>query len=84
MTAPYQLQRDADLRPLNTFGVHARAPWLLQVDEPSALAEALRRLVALHGAPKVWAQIVKRAMAQPVGWEASAAAYADLYESILR
>ena len=49
-----------------------------------AFAEALRRLVALHADSKTWAQIVKRAMAQPVGWDASAAVYARLYESILR
>jgi starch synthase len=49
-----------------------------------AFAEALRRLVALHADSKTWGQIVKRAMAQPVGWDASAAVYAQLYESILR
>ena len=32
----------------------------------------------------VWTQLQKRAMAQPVGWDASAAVYAQLYESILR
>ena len=41
MTALYRLQRDADLSHLNTFGVRARAPWLLHVNEPSLLAEAL-------------------------------------------
>jgi UDP-N-acetylmuramate dehydrogenase len=41
VTAPYHLQRDADLRPLNSFGVEARAPWLLEVFEPAALAQAL-------------------------------------------
>ncbi|WP_149142210.1 glycogen synthase GlgA [Gemmobacter caeruleus] len=55
-----------------------------QPTDAPAFAEALRRLVALHAAPKTWAQIVKRAMAQPVGWEASAAAYAALYDGILR
>lgn len=49
-----------------------------------ALAEALRRLVALHADRAAWARMVQRAMAQPVGWEASAAAYAALYESLLR
>ncbi len=49
-----------------------------------ALAEALRRLVALHADRAAWARMVQRAMAQPVGWEASAAAYAALYEGLLR
>ncbi|WP_151717606.1 glycogen synthase GlgA [Gemmobacter serpentinus] len=49
-----------------------------------AFADALRRLVSLHSDSKTWAQIVKRGMAQPVGWEASAARYAALYDSILR
>ncbi|MEH7826989.1 glycogen synthase GlgA [Gemmobacter denitrificans] len=55
-----------------------------QPTDAPAFAEALRRLIALHADPKVWAQLQKRAMAQPVGWETSAAAYAALYESILR
>ena len=47
-----------------------------------AFAQALRRLVALHAQPKLWQSLVKRAMKQPVGWESSAAAYAELYESL--
>ena len=50
MTALYRLQRDADLRALNTFGVPARAPWLLQVNAPHTLAEALA-LEQLRGLP---------------------------------
>ncbi|GGW22256.1 glycogen synthase [Gemmobacter lanyuensis] len=48
-----------------------------------AFAEALRRLVQLHSDRTVWTQLQKRAMAQPVGWGASAAAYARLYDSLL-
>jgi starch synthase len=47
-----------------------------------ALGRALRQLVELHARPAVWAQVQKNAMKHPVGWEASAAAYARLYESL--
>lgn len=52
--------------------------------DATAFAGALRQLGTLYADPKLWAQIRRRAMAQPVGWAASAAAYARLYESILR
>ncbi len=41
MTALFRLQRDADLSARNTFGVAARAPWLLEVNDTGTLAEAL-------------------------------------------
>ncbi|WP_395539913.1 glycogen synthase GlgA [Neotabrizicola sp. sgz301269] len=47
-----------------------------------AFGQALRRLLQLHAEPKLWARLVKNAMAQPVGWETSAAAYAGLYADI--
>jgi len=50
MSALYRLHRDADLRRLNTFGVAARAPWLLQVEDTAALPEALA-LEQLRGLP---------------------------------
>ncbi|MCZ8333317.1 MAG: glycogen synthase GlgA [Rhodobacteraceae bacterium] len=49
-----------------------------------AFGQALRQLVALHGDPKQWARVQKNAMAHPVGWETSAAAYAALYEGLAR
>ena len=52
--------------------------------DATAFGQALRQLVALHADPAKWAKVQKRAMAQPVGWEASAAEYARLYDSILR
>jgi len=48
-----------------------------------ALGRALRRLCDLHAEPKVWAAMMRNAMRQHLGWEASAAAYARLYESLL-
>ena len=47
-----------------------------------ALAVTLRQVVEAYGDQKLWALLQKNAMAQPVGWESSALAYADLYESL--
>ncbi|MEO1457295.1 MAG: glycogen synthase GlgA [Pseudomonadota bacterium] len=44
-----------------------------------ALAGALDRLADAWAEPAVWQGMMARAMAQPVGWEASAGAYAALY-----
>jgi len=44
-----------------------------------ALSSALRRLCALYAQPDIWWQIQRNAMAHPVGWDQSAAAYAALY-----
>ncbi|MCZ8154175.1 MAG: glycogen synthase GlgA [Rhodobacteraceae bacterium] len=49
-----------------------------------AFGQALRQLVALHGDPKQWARVQKNAMAHPVGWETSAAAYAALYDGLAK
>ena len=47
-----------------------------------ALAQALRQLVQLHADTRVWATMQANAMRQPVGWDASAAAYATLYAGL--
>lgn len=49
-----------------------------------ALGQALARLLALYADRKIWAKVQKTAMAQPVGWEQSARAYAALYEGLCR
>jgi UDP-N-acetylmuramate dehydrogenase len=41
MTEAYTLRADASLRRMNTFGVPARASWLLTVNDPAALPDAL-------------------------------------------
>lgn len=46
------------------------------------LRTALTRLCDLFAEPKVWAKMQRNAMAQPVGWETSAAAYAALYRDM--
>lgn len=48
-----------------------------------ALRQALAKLVDLFHQPKIWAKVRANAMAHPVGWEASAAAYAGLYERLI-
>lgn len=50
--------------------------------DATAFGQALRHLADLHADPKVWAQMQKNAMRQDVGWDASAARYAALYEGI--
>ena len=49
MSLLWRLTADADLRSRNTFGVAARAPWLLEVRASGALGEALA-LPELRGA----------------------------------
>jgi starch synthase len=47
-----------------------------------AFGRAMAQLLDLHRQPKLWAKLRANAMAQPVGWESSAAAYASLYERL--
>ncbi|MFM7446678.1 MAG: starch synthase, partial [Tabrizicola sp.] len=47
-----------------------------------ALGRALGQLLDLHRQPKLWSKLRANAMAHPVGWETSAAAYASLYERL--
>lgn len=51
---------------------------------PEATGAALDRLCDLWADRKAWARMQKNAMAQPVGWQASARAYAALYAQIAR
>lgn len=48
-----------------------------------ALSGALIKLCALYAEPKTWAKMQRNGMAQPVGWESSARAYAALYEGLM-
>lgn len=47
-----------------------------------AFGRALTQLLDLHRQPRLWAKLRSNAMAHPVGWETSAAAYASLYEGL--
>jgi starch synthase len=48
-----------------------------------ALTYALSQLCDFYAEPKTWSKMQRNAMAQPVGWGPSAAAYAALYASLL-
>ena len=48
----------------------------------NAFATALRQLVALHANNSLWVKVQRNAMKQEVGWDQSAAAYAQLYAEI--
>lgn len=47
------------------------------------LSNALARLCRLYQQPDLWRTIIRNAMAHPVGWDHSAAAYAQLYKDLL-
>lgn len=49
-----------------------------------ALRQAMRRLCRLYADGKTWGAMVRRAMRADLGWDASAARYAALYEGLLR
>ncbi len=48
-----------------------------------AFGQAMAQLLALYRQPKLWAKLQANAMAHPVGWQTSAAAYAGLYERLV-
>ena len=51
--------------------------------DAGTLRNALSRLCALYKDPQTWSRIQANAMAQPVGWDQSAQAYAALYARLL-
>jgi starch synthase len=72
--------------PANPAGLSAGVATGITFHPPDALSfgQALRHLLALHADRTRWARLQKNAMAQDVGWDASAARYAALYESLIR
>ena len=48
----------------------------------AALRNALLRMVTLYGDRKVWAKIQRNGMKHPVGWDASAVLYGELYDRL--
>ncbi len=48
-----------------------------------ALKHAINHLCDLYHKPKLWQQMMKNAMAQPVGWDTSAARYAELFAEMV-
>ena len=69
----------------STAGLLAKAATGIQVfpKTDQALAAGLAQLCDLYRQPKVWAGMTRRAMAHPVGWQQSAAAYAELYRGLI-
>ena len=43
---------------------------------------ALQKVSALYAQPAIWQRMTARAMAHPVGWDASAREYAALYDKL--
>jgi starch synthase len=56
---------------------------VFQPVDATAFGLALRQLLNLYANKAAWAQVQKNAMSQAVGWEASALAYAALYQDML-
>lgn len=48
-----------------------------------ALRNAFLTLCKLYSDPKTWSRMQRNAMAQPVGWDQSALAYAQLYDRLI-
>lgn len=48
-----------------------------------ALINAFTRLCDLYAQPRLWSKLQRNAMAQPVGWQHSAATYAALYKGLV-
>lgn len=48
----------------------------------AALRDAIHRTCDLFDQPKVWRSLMRNAMRYPVGWDQSAPAYLELYETI--
>ena len=47
------------------------------------LEQAIARACAIYRQPKIWSSMMRRAMRHPVGWDASAAAYAAIYRDLI-
>jgi len=57
----------------------------VQFSPPSeaALADAIKRVLALYADEKLWKKMQRRGMKSDVIWQASAAKYAALYASLI-
>jgi len=71
--------------PATTATLAAEVATGIQFNPVTALAlkNALIRLCDLYDQPKLWAKLQRNAMKQPVGWDVSANAYADLYRDLI-
>ena len=55
-----------------------------ETDTAAALAEAVRRALALHAEPKIWRQLQTTGMRSDLSWRRSASEYELLYTAALR
>jgi starch synthase len=51
---------------------------------PDALRHVIDRVIAAYADKKLWQNMQRSAMRQKVGWETSAAGYANLYETLIK
>lgn len=58
--------------------------FLFELEEPAALATAVRRALAARADPARWARIQRAGMARDFSWRAAARRYAGLYASLAR
>jgi len=69
----------------NVAAIQAEVATGVQFAPPTeaALADAIRRILALYADEKSWKKMQRRGMKSDVSWEASAARYAQLYASLI-
>ncbi|ODT70074.1 MAG: starch synthase [Pelagibacterium sp. SCN 63-23] len=69
----------------NVAAIQAEVATGVQFAPPSegALADAIRRVLALYADEKSWKKMQRRGMKSDVSWETSAARYAQLYASLI-
>lgn len=72
--------------PANPAGLAAGVATGIQFHptDATAFGQALRQLRMLYADKTQWVRLQKNAMAHPVGWEPSAAAYAALYAGLIQ
>ncbi|MNL50333.1 Glycogen synthase 1 [compost metagenome] len=69
----------------NVAALQAEVATGVQFAPPSetALADAIRRVLALYADEKSWKKMQRRGMKSDVSWQASAARYAELYALLI-
>ncbi len=69
----------------NVAALQAEVATGVQFAPPSAeaLADAIRRVLALYADERTWKKMQRRGMKSDVSWQASAARYAQLYASLI-
>jgi starch synthase len=69
----------------NVAALQAEVATGVQFSPPSeaALADAIKRVLALYADEKLWKKMQRRGMKSDVSWQASAAKYAALYASLI-